>query len=228
MNRPLVGVVCCFLVLGISVVGGSALACESDNECKGNRICVDKVCTSPQANSFSPDSTSPASKSWGQNAAIAGFASSAAVLGLAIGAEVTKSDMLPSVPLGGVATLILGAGVPMVAAGGRSSRDLGGQGHPTLRTLGRVSYVLSMIDAITLLVLGIAEIEPPPGLITLVGVGGAVSLVSYSVDALHSAQSVPKGHAQTPSEGPAFALVPTLLRSPQGEAAPGVALGLRF
>ncbi len=167
--------------------------CRSDAECKGDRICVGGVCQAP-ASPVPPAAAAPAPRTgepqgagWASTAGALGIASAAAVLSLAIGAEVTKEDQIPAIPLGGAATLILAAMGPVVAGGAASAQGPGVPGNPGLRIAGWVFYGISLADALVLIALGVSEVQPPDGLTTSVGLIGAGALSFFAADAFTSA-----------------------------------------
>jgi len=120
---------------------------------------------------------------WAAGAATYGIISGAAVLALAIGAEATKADVIPAAPLGGVATALFAASVPIVAIGGSSARN-----HPAvngstgLRIAGWIAYGVALADAAYLLS-QVGQSEPADGLILSVGLLGAASMACFVIDA---------------------------------------------
>ncbi len=157
-----------------------------------------------------PPMQQPRSAGWASTAGALGLVSASLVLGLAIGAEVTKEDQVPSLfPLGVGATLALGVMAPVTASGAASARQGGVSGAPGMRIAGWIGYALALVDAVSLVILGASEIEPPDGVITSVGILGAASIVFFSIDAFASASEASSGVARpSPSWAPGFAVRP--------------------
>jgi hypothetical protein len=131
------------------------------------------------------------------------------VLGLAVGSELTKDHQIPSLPIGiGATALTLIAG-PVVAVGAGSARHSGARGVLGLRIAGWLGYALTLADAGVLIGLGVAQVTPPDGTITSVGLLGATSLILLSADAFASAgQASDVGTRPAPSTW--ARLVPTI------------------
>lgn len=160
---------------------------------------------SPPAASGAPSSPAPAPQAtggtpppdgqstgddWALGAAIAGFISAGGVLGLAEASEFTRANEIPSIPLGAAATVMLGAMGPVVFAGGASARRRpGAHGVVGLRVAGWIGYGVTLTDAVYLIVTGVGGIVPPPGVITIAGVSGALGLTAFAIDALVSHNS---------------------------------------
>jgi uncharacterized membrane protein YgdD (TMEM256/DUF423 family) len=173
---------------------------------------------------------------WAAGAATYGIISGVVALGLAIGAEATKEDTIPAAPLGGVATALFAASLPIVAIGGSSAR-----GHPSvtgslgLRIAGWIAYGVTLADAAYLLS-QVGQGEVDDGLILSVGLLGTAAMACFVVDARLSAAEAARLQALE-SQGGARAswrsggvLVPMVLRAP-GNAhrlAAGLAWAARF
>jgi hypothetical protein len=124
---------------------------------------------------------------WARGAGVLGIVSGVAALSLAIGSEVTKDDQIPLLPLGITATTILGVGVPVTAAGAGSARNHPlVTGSPALRIVGWIGYVMTMLDAASLVVVGFTD-EPVDGHITSTGVLGLLTSLCFALDAFRSA-----------------------------------------
>lgn len=170
--------------------------CGKDTDCKGNRICESGKCVDPKVPLAAPMRAPSSSLSFDENtlaqshargAAVTGFVMSAVALGLAIGAELTKEDQIPSLPLGGVATLAVAISAPIIAKSGSSLRYAAGvDGAFGLRIAGWVAYGGTLLDAVVLIGLGIVDITPEDGLISVTGVLGAASLILFSIDNLNT------------------------------------------
>lgn len=149
------------------------------------------VARAQQVEAFAPRerTDSGPDEHWADTAAVLGLASAASVLGMAIGSEATKDsgEFVPSLfPLGVGTTLTLAVMGPVVAAGAASGRPANGTGSPGMRVAGWIAYVLSVVDAVALIVMGATDGAPVDGQILSVGVVGAAALVFFSVDAFAS------------------------------------------
>jgi len=170
-----------------------------------------------------PPTSVQADPGWAAGAATYGIISGVAVLALAIGAEATKADEIPATPMGGVATALFAASVPIVAIGGSSART-----HPAvtgslgLRIAGWISYGVALADAAYLLSQS-GKSEPDDGLILSVGLLGAASMACFVVDARISAAQAtslagPQGYARAQPLVRGGVLAPVLLRDPSNPA----------
>jgi hypothetical protein len=196
------------LIILVIVVGGAPARAQSmcldDAECAPGQACRQQRCVGsapapaplqpyaapqpyvPQPYVYTPRPASPGI-SWAGGAGIFGLVSSGVVLGLASASEGTKDQLVPSLPLGVTATVLLAASVPIVAAGGISARREGQvRGILALRVLGWIFYGLSLAEAGGLIALGTMEVTPPDGMIISTGLLGVSSLVMMSADALVS------------------------------------------
>jgi hypothetical protein len=143
----------------------------------------------PAGSGYYPPPPPPVSADpgWAAGAATYGIIAGIATLGLAIGSEATKGDVVPATPLGGVATALLGISLPIVAVGGASAREKGNvTGYPTLRIVGWIGYVVALADAAYLLSQA-GKHEPPDGQVLSVGLLGVASLSCFVLDARASA-----------------------------------------
>jgi hypothetical protein len=191
MSKPLLSVL---ILAGVLAPGTAAFAqCTKDTDCKGDRVCLAGSCAAPTSGAaFGGDSRPfnprPVRSGWASGAGALGIASGVLVLGLSVGSEFTSSDeLVPSLPLGITATVLLGAMGPVVAGGGASARGDGRvEGLLGLRVGGWVAYGLAMANAVALIGLGVADISPPEGQITATGALGMASLVCFSIDAFAS------------------------------------------
>jgi hypothetical protein len=124
---------------------------------------------------------------WASGAGTYGIISGAVLLGLAVAAEATKDKTIPSAPLGGVAAVLFGVSVPVIAAGGSSARENPAvAGLPGLRISGWIGYAVALADAAYLLSQA-GKNEPPDGQILSVGMLGAASMACFVADAFVSA-----------------------------------------
>jgi hypothetical protein len=115
-----------------------------------------------------------------RSAAIVGYIAIAPVLGLAVGAAAADDGTA----LGGVATLIFGVTLPVVAGSSSKLRDRSGvTGSPGLRLAGWIGYGFTMVDAIVAVGLGASDIEVPDGTVIALGVLGGASLAMISAEA---------------------------------------------
>lgn len=209
------------IVVVLSLVARDALAqCRADVDCKGARICVTGQCVEPTAPRAAAADQDPRDAGWAQGAGIFGLVGAGGVLVLAIAAEATKDDKIPAIPLGALAAVGLAVTVPVANAGAASARTPRLLG---LRIASWVLYGLALVDAVALIGLGAADVTPPPGLISAVGIAGAASAVLMSVDALTAAS---RATAPTAASLPVPALA--LWRERDGHIAPGLRLAWVF
>lgn len=167
--------------------------CVADSECKGDRICDAGTCQAPSAAIQAPhpgqttplhESGEPLVRGWGRAGGAIGLATSIPALLLAIGSDVTREDQIPSLPIGVTATVLIATGVPIAFSGAKSARRgakvTGGTG---LIITSWVFYGLSMSNAIGLIGMGVSEIQPPAGVISLTGILGLTSGVTMAIAA---------------------------------------------
>lgn len=191
--------------------------CQTDVQCKGDRICVRGACQDPGGPSpASPDSPpmiiDDGSKSaysdpgWTKGAAILSFVGAAAVLGLGGASAATSDEDIPAIPLGAAATLVGAIVFPIAASGGGSGSE---RGSIALRIIGWVTYGLTIANAAVLIGLGVADDTLDlSGPIIATTVLGGVSGVSFGIDAL-IANSKSRAVAAAPgSEAPVIAAQP--------------------
>jgi len=204
--------------LGILLaVPASWAQCTKDTDCKGNRICVNGECVEPLTSTM-PESSAPQqpassqnmSAGWALPAAVAGFASIAPIMGLAIGAAANSEEPAISIPLGAAATGLLGAAVPIVAVGGKSAHT-GGSGPSRLafRIPGWIAYGLALADATTMIILGASDVTVPPAPIVITGVLGSSACALMSVDALVARKYALESRADSGDDRIRIAIVPS-------------------
>jgi hypothetical protein len=155
------------------------------------------------------------------------------VLGTSIGSAVTLEDdfgfreTVPSVPLGVAATVLVAALGPITFVGAQSAkRGAGATGAKGAMITGWITYGISILAALYILLFNVGDIiEAPSWLIVVDGVVGAVSLALFSTDALVAWSEASQGAI---SEGPA--VLPTLLwaRESDGGSLPTLGLRTRF
>lgn len=154
-----------------------------------------------------------------------GIIAGLSVIGLTIGSEMTKEDQIPALPLGVGATVLTAAAGPITAIGAASARGGGGvTGAPGLRIAGWVGYTLMLLDASVLIGLGVAEIEPPDGVILSVGLLGGSSLACLASDAFISAAQANEALAASSRTAASLTLAPSLLwtRAADGSLVPSL------
>jgi hypothetical protein len=127
---------------------------------------------------------------WGNGAGVAGLVFSPVILGLSIGSTIARSqseDAVPSAPLGITSQVLCDIAVPVVAAGGSSSRHTGARGILGLRIPGWIAFGLS--NAFLAVIVGISAGgggAPPPAVLLTDGILSTTSCVLLSTDALVS------------------------------------------
>jgi hypothetical protein len=168
----------------------------------------------------------PPDPGWASGAGVFGIIAGLGIIGLTAGSEATKDEQIPALPLGVGATVLTAVAGPVVAIGAASARDNPGiHGAPGLRVAGWLGYVLTLLDATVLLGLGVAEVEPPDGVILSVGLLGGTSMACLASDAFISAsQAKDAAAAAPPATARHFTLTPGVLwtRTPDGTLMPGV------
>lgn len=146
--------------------------------------CRAQPAPSPQSQAVAPVVAPASDGGWALGGAVYGIAAGAATLGLATGSELTKDEQIPSLPIGIAATVLFASSVPIVAVSGMSARrDGAARGVRGLRIAGWIVYGLALADAFALLGMGVAEVEPPDGVIVSVGGLGTAALALMAADA---------------------------------------------
>jgi len=209
--------------------------CTSDVQCKGLRICSEGTCEDPPPATSQPSTPAPPPvvpprplhDGWALAGGIVGLTFGAIGLGLAIGSEITRGEQIPALPLGGAATALFVVAVP-VAAGGAQSARRGAEvrGSVAAAICGWILYGVTITEALTLIGLGVAEIEPPAGLIAsagVLGLGASASMAAHAFTA--HAQARRKLSAGRPGEL-RIASVPTV--SSEGVTGMVIGVGGRF
>ena len=169
------------------------------------------------------------STGWALGGAIMGFVAAPTVLGLAVGAEVTKGDdYVPALPLGGTAILLTNVFSPLVALSASSARSSVRDGLLGLRISGWITYGGAVIMGMTQIVLGAQGEEPPDGLPAATGAIAATSMILHGVDGLVGRSEAGRGYAASldVDEDEGFAVVPFLSATPDGRGGGGGLLGL--
>lgn len=204
---------------GACTLPAAARGCVADTECKGERICVEGRCQAPTtvvqptqpgqpAQPVAP--AEPLTRGWAKGGGATALALTIPALGLAIGSDVTREDQVPSLPLGAVATVLVATAVPIAFSGAQSARKgakvSGGTG---LIITSWVFYGLTMANAIGLIGMGVSEITPPPGVISLTGVLGLTSGTTMAVAAfVADKQASEKIQAQAATARLSFGMSP--------------------
>jgi hypothetical protein len=167
----------------------------------------------------------PPDPGWASGAGVFGIVAGLGVIGLAVGSEMTKDEQMPSLPLGIAATGLTAIAGPITGIGGSSARGSAGvTGAPGLRIAGWLGYALMLLDASVLIGLGVAEIEPPDGVILSVGLLGGSSLACLASDAFISAAQAKDALAAAPRSASHFKLTPSVVwtRAPDGSLVPSL------
>ena len=134
----------------------------------------------------------PLSKGWAIPGGILGVIFSGAVLAFgsvsAIGFAMDWSDNLSAVILGPTTALLVAIGTPIVFAAAKSARngDFRIRGMKGLRITGWVTYGLTLASALSLFVMGFADITVNGGHIAATTVLGVASILCMSIDAFVS------------------------------------------
>jgi hypothetical protein len=144
------------------------------------------------------------------------------VLGLAAGAAAADDGTA----IGGVATLIFGVTLPVVAGSASRLREKSGvSGSPGLRVAGWIGYGFTMVDAIVAVGLGASDIDVPDATVIALGVLGGASLAMIASDA-----SITARQAEENLSARRFRLKPTVgyMRVDRDKTIPTVGLRIGF
>jgi len=147
----------------------------------------------PARQSFSSGNLIPAKK-----ASSLGYIIVAPILGLGITAGAIQGNPSVSIPIGAVATLVAGVGIPIVASGASKTRRAAGvEGNPGMRLAGWIGYGFTIVDALTLIGFASSGGTVPSGLTYSVAVLGAASSILMAVEAgqVHTQASALVNHA---------------------------------
>lgn len=174
----------------------------------------------------------PSRRTWARGAAIVGFSSMPFVLGFGVASSVTAASnpgIVPAVPLGASATIILGINAPIVEAGAISARkNFGVRGCLGCTIAGWIGYGATMIDAISLIAIGASGGYISPYLIASVTALGIVTLSLFSSGALVAANQARRlqrsEQSQTSRRG--FAIAPFAVPLTNGQNLTGGVLGV--
>lgn len=224
----------------VSLVPGGARGqtappgCQNDMQCKGDRICVQGQCQSPT--SPSKAAGPPARRAayqgeafdpgWSMTGAIIGWASLLAVASLGAGSAATseEDEDVPSLPLGIAATIVGGVMIPISAAGARSASE---RGLPVLRVFGWISYGLFLANAMSLIVLGVADVDidyvvPIASTTTL----GSFSSMMFAIDGMVAYNASTSNYAS--SSTPGIAPYVSVTETSDGNRMPTLGMFMRF
>ena len=141
--------------------------------------------TFPAGNAQRPTSADPG---WARAGAVVGIVGGAVGVLLGTAAAMNTDDADVSIPLGIGATVAVGVAVPLVAAAASSAR-----GNPQVRgasgarIAGWIGYGLTMLDAVALIGLGIADEQVYPAQVMSVTLLGGASTAAMIIDAYSSA-----------------------------------------
>jgi len=175
--------------------------CSDDMDCKGDRVCVENTCQSPDSDVSEPRVSSDSRTALYVATAAARRRGTVAVVGAGvtmaagIGTIAAYDSFGASMTLGSVATLTGGVTAPIGGSGGslaRQAADRAGIPRPNnaLSTLAWIGYGLSMADALTLVGLGAVGAEPHPALIGSTMTLFSVSALCLGLDARNVANAV--------------------------------------
>jgi hypothetical protein len=145
---------------------------------------------------------------WARGAAITGWVLTpiVAVLG-GVAAIVHEND--PSIALGAATTLIAGAGFPLIAAGGASSRNRPGvTGIPGLRIGAWVGYGAFIVAAGTMIGIGASGGDVPQASAVACAGLGAVTLFSITYDTMLTANQAARLAEAQPADSSVVHLSP--------------------
>lgn len=163
---------------------------------------------------------------WALGGAILGFVAAPLILGLSIGSAATTGELVPSLPLGALATVVFGITVPLIAGAGGSARNgTGVNGAVGLRVVGWILYGITLGLAVVAVVLGVTTEIPAP---IILGLGGAafLSCVFMSIDALVSRSQAKDAVERNRARADSVRVAPfvTIAPQPRGPVAPMIGL----
>lgn len=133
-----------------------------------------------------------------QKASTLGYVLVAPILGLGIAAGAIQNNNNVTIPLGALATVVAGVGIPIVSAGsGKTRRAAGVEGNAGMRLAGWIGYGFTIVDALSLIGIASSGGYVPSGLTYSVAVLGAASSVIMAVEAgqVHTQASELLNHA---------------------------------
>ena len=162
---------------------------------------------------------------WAGTAGYLGIGTMVLLGGLTVAIVVNNDDEEIAIPLGIGATVFGGAMIPIVAAGGASSRTNHiAQGYPGLRLASWIVYGLAMADATVAIGLALSDVSVPSAVAGSIGALGVLSATGMTLDAFASASSTgPSISSSKPADG--LALTPFF--GPVGRELHGMVLGVR-
>jgi hypothetical protein len=174
-------------------------ACAAGQTCSATGECVTSAAAAPPVGE--------ADAGWAQEAAIVGYVLTPVTVGVGIAGAATEGGA--GIGLGATTTVLVGAGVPIISAGGASARN-----HPdvtgsrTLRITSWISYGLCLGDALTMIGLGLADadVAVAPRYIA-VGLG-ALTLSTMTLDAAMSANQAKAVAQRTAARVPEWQIIP--------------------
>lgn len=202
--------------------------CETDVECKGDRICIEGSCEDPSVPVENPTFADPdASRAAmpvirsARRHAIAGTVLGSLSVVSGIGAAITAEDGFEApLLMGGFSLLSAAVAVPVAAAHGRSLRkitsDAGrrplGNG---MRVASWVLYGVAMAEGAGLIVLGVTE-EIPPALIGATVITGATSASLMIADTFVSAKRAEQSQNIASRDRAPLQVMPSVAWQPGG------------
>jgi hypothetical protein len=180
--------------------------CSKDTDCKGNRICVKGECVEldqteqkmapvvqPQKINSGASQTSATAQlnidkqsggnaGWSKGAGVSGLVLS--TIASSFGVAAVANEGTTAEALGGISLAVLGADVPITAAGGGSARQQFSDGLPALRILSWVTYASTIGCGIGMISTGIANGDVPVGLRIATVISEAISGFGMAADAM--------------------------------------------
>ena len=166
------------------------------------------------------------STGWGIGAGIVGFVFMPFAIGLGVGSYATSGPgkgLIPSIPLGASALLIMTVMVPVVAGGGSSSRHGEGHGVTALRIISWILYGITEVLGVAVIVASVVGADLHDAIPPLVAVGGT-SLLMMSIDSLVSGITAKASSHEESSMG--FGISP--IASREGVSGMSVNFAARF
>lgn len=215
-----------------------------DNDQDGYVDCTDQdcggFCAQPppqlQPNTAAPAYTPatppqrPPSAGWSLAGAILGYSFAGITIALGAGAEATKQEDIPAIPLGVSSLILTCVFTPLVHGSARSAiRSAGVRGCPGCMIAGWVTFALSMSGYISMITYNaVADVTPAHGILASSALFGAISTILMATHALAARNQVRRQTTTQATRNDSRLSIAPLVSpySSQGDGVDGVVFGL--